>query len=379
MWTVLEIAIGLGTVFLVFSIVVSGINEWVAQLFARRGEYLRFGLQRLISDGAIYRRVLHHPLVGSLYRERAAQGKPPSYIDPNTFAMAIADVLLARARVSQPQDAAEHPALTIDALRAALRTPALAASPVAFSLGPIIDRAGDDLGAALQGIQTWFNSGMDRVSGWYKTRTRWMLLWIGLLLAALCNVDAIEIAATLNHSPALRESLVNTATGIVESGKVGNVTITDLRGRAPTQEEWQSVRPVLEGMRSASGTLPIGYECLGAAFAAPQTVARLTGDAAAANKEVTKEPAKDTAKDTAAQRTVWTECAKQMKSAVTSGSPANGLLKLVGWLLTAAAGTLGAGYWFGLLTKAINIRGTGPKPDTKPTGDTPPGDRTAGS
>jgi len=93
MWAVLDIAIGLVTVFLIFSIVVSGINEWVAQRFARRGEFLRLGLQRLINDGGIYRRVLHHPLVGSLYREQAAKGKPPSYIDPNTFAMALADVL----------------------------------------------------------------------------------------------------------------------------------------------------------------------------------------------------------------------------------------------------------------------------------------------
>ena len=46
-----------------------------------------------------------------------------------------------------------------------------------------------------------------------------------------------------------------------------------------------------------------------------------------------------------------------------------GPLKLLGWLLTAAAGTLGAGYWFGLLTKAINIRGTGPKPVAKSGND----------
>jgi hypothetical protein len=369
MWTVLDIAIGLLTVFLVFSIVVSGLNEWVANLFARRGEYLRLGLQRLINDGAIYRRVLHHPLVGSLYRERAARGKPPSYIDPNSFAMAIADVLLARARASQPDALAPHPQLTVDALRTALRTPALAGSPVAFSLGPILDRADKDLGAALKGIEAWFNSGMDRVSGWYKARTRFVLFWVGLVLAALCNIDAIEITATLNRSPALRDSLVNTATGIVETGKVGNVTIADLRDRAPTQDEWQSMRPVFESMRNASGTLPIGYECLGAAFAAPQTVAKLTGDASSANKEA----AKDTAKDTAAQRSVWTECAQQMTSAISSGSPANGLLKLLGWMLTAAAGAMGAGYWFGLLSKAINIRGTGPKPETKPPGDKPDG------
>ena len=348
MWAVLEIAIGLVTVFLIFSIVVSGVNEWVAQRFARRGEFLRLGLQRLIGDGAVYARVLHHPLVGSLYQERAAKGKPPSYIDANTFAMAIADVLLARARVSQPEGAAAHPALTIDALRKALQTPALAASPVAYSLGPIIDRAGNDLDAAMQGIQSWFNSGMDRVSGWYKARTRVLLFWVGLALAALCNVDAIEIAATLNRSPALRSSLVDTASGIVSSGKVGDVKIDELRDRAPTPAEWQSMRPVLEGLRSAPGSLPIGYECLGAAFALP-----------------------DDNKDAGVQRTVWTACLQQAQRAVASGSPANGVLKLLGWLLTAAAGTLGAGYWFGLLTKAINIRGTGPKPVAKSGTDNP--------
>jgi len=353
MWAVLDIAIGLVTVFLIFSIVVSGLNESAANLFARRGEYLREGLQRLIGDAAIYRRVLHHPLVGSLYRERAGQGKPPSYIDADTFAMAISDVLLARARVSQPKEQGEPKTLTIESLRDALRTPALAASPVASSLGPIIDRAGDDLGAAMQGIQSWFNSGMDRVSGWYKTRTRWLLFWIGLLLAALCNVDAIEIAATLNRSPALRSSIAETAAGIVESGKVGNVTIADLSERAPTQAEWQSMRPVLEGLRTGSATLPIGYQCLGAAFVAPEVAAKLAAGSSAS-------------KELANQRTAWTACAEQVKQAVTTGSAANGLMKLLGWLLTAAAGTMGAGYWFALLTKAVNIRGAGPKPEPKP-------------
>jgi hypothetical protein len=355
MWAVLDIAVGLITVFLIFSIVVSGINEWAANLFARRGEYLREGLQRLIGDAAIYRRVLHHPLVGSLYRERAAKGKPPSYIDPNTFAMAIADVLLARARVSQPDGHAPHPPLTIDTLREALRTPALAASPLACSLGPIVDRAGNDLSAAMQGIQAWFNGGMDRVSGWYKARTRMLLFWIGVLLAALCNIDAIEIAATLNRSPALRSSIVDTAAGIVETGKIGNVAITDLHDRAPTQAEWQSMRPVLEGLRTESGTLPIGYECLGVALAAPDVVAR-SGARSSASQEL------------AGQRTVWSACAEQVNGALSTGSLANGLLKVLGWLLTAAAGTLGAGYWFALLTRAINIRGAGPKPELKAPG-----------
>src|SRR5262249_50380746 len=102
MGTVFDVVIGLMTIFLLFSIVVSGVNEWVAQVSSRRGYYLRIGLQRLLNDEAVYRRVLHHPLIGSLYQKRAAQGKPPSYIDPANFAMAFADVVLARAGMGQP-------------------------------------------------------------------------------------------------------------------------------------------------------------------------------------------------------------------------------------------------------------------------------------
>jgi hypothetical protein len=355
MSAVLETVIGLITVFLVFSIVVSGINEWLAQRFARRGEFLRLGLQRLMSDRAIYDRLLHHPLIGSLYRERAAKGKPPSYIAPANFAMAITDVLLARARISQAERAGADPPLTIQTLRAALRTPALATSPVAMALTPIVDRAGEDLAAALQGIQSWFDAGMDRVSGWYKTRTRVLLFWLGLGLAALCNIDAIEITAALNASPALRGTLVQTATRIGETGKVGDVVISNLHGRPPTDAEWRSMKPVLEGLRGTAATLPIGYECLGAPFSLPSAAA----NAAANGSGETPQGA--------GPGSVWVACIEQARHAVTSGSRANGVLKLIGWILTAGAGTLGAGYWFGLLTKAINIRGTGPKPERKPS------------
>ncbi len=39
------------------------------------------------------------------------------------------------------------------------------------------------------------------------------------------------------------------------------------------------------------------------------------------------------------------------------------LLKLPGWTATAPAGTMGAGCWFGLLAKAVNIRGSAVKLD----------------
>ena len=37
---------------------------------------------------------------------------------------------------------------------------------------------------------------------------------------------------------------------------------------------------------------------------------------------------------------------------------------VVGWLITALAGMLGAPFWFDLLNKLINIRNAGPKPES---------------
>ena len=40
----------------------------------------------------------------------------------------------------------------------------------------------------------------------------------------------------------------------------------------------------------------------------------------------------------------------------------NAIIIIAGWLVTALALSLGAPFWFDLLTKFINIRGAGPKP-----------------
>jgi hypothetical protein len=165
--------------------------------------------------------------------------------------MAVADVFLMRARVHLAgADKAAEPQVSVDILRSSLQSPALVASPIADALRPILDRAGNNLELALQGIQAWFNAGMDRVSGWYKTRTRKMLFLVGLALAALCNVDAIEITATLNQSPALRSSLFDIAKSAATTGKVGNVDVGKLKTRPPTTTEWESLRPVFESLRS---------------------------------------------------------------------------------------------------------------------------------
>lgn len=338
MSALLDIAIGLVLTFLLFSIVVSGLNEWFAQAFARRGDFLRLGMQRLINDEAVYRRVLHHPLIGSLYRERAAKGKPPSYVEPANFALAVADVLLARAKPDSDSDGGSRP-LSIDALRDALRAPALANSPVSTALGPIFERANGNFDQALKGIEAWFGSSMERVGGWYKARTQKMLFLIGLVVAVACNVDTLQIFTALNRSPALRAAFVGAADSAVKTAKIGDVNLAELERREPTPAEWASLRPVFESLRATDGeALPIGYACLGLVFQAAAPKPDAAGPLRA--------------------------CQAELKASFDGRSFAAWFLKLVGWTLTALAGTLGAAYWFELLSKGINLRGSGtpPKP-----------------
>jgi hypothetical protein len=336
----LDVAIGLGVVFLLFSIAVSGINEWVAQASGRRGEFLRLGVMRLINDPAVFYRVLHHPLIGSLYRERAAQGKPPSYIEPKNFAVAIADVLIARAS-GAPSAHREPCTLNVAALQAAIRSPVLASSPVSTALAPILDRAQGDLEKALTDIEAWFNSGMDRVQGWYKGHANRALFVIGLVVAAAGNIDTIEIYHALNSSAPLRAAMTAAAQNMTRTGKVGDIAVQDSQGRTLTGEEIESLRRETGSILSAApSTWPIGYACL--------------------NAELQQSPATTTVPLNA---NTWKTCAQEFTTTAKTRSASAWLVKLAGWTLTAFAGTLGSTYWFQLLCKAIDIRGAGKKPD----------------
>lgn len=342
MSVLVDIAIGLIVVFIVFSIIVSGINEWFAQAFARRGHYLCLGMQRLISDDAVYRRVLHHPLIGALYRDAASHGgKPPSYVEPNNFALAVADILTSSVATDASGINQTAP-LTIEALRNAITAPAFADSPIRSALLPIVDRAQGDLEAALKGIEAWFSGGMDRVTGWYKARSQKMIFLIGLLLAALANVDTLEIYATLSRSPSLRAQFVKIGEEVVKTGRIGEVDINSFKDRAPSTEEWQSMRPVIEALRYNKERLPIGYSCMAVSLQLPEII----GKAASAQEDASP----------------WTACKDEFLEAANTRSLAAWFLKLLGWALTALAGALGAAYWFGTLTKVINLRGSGVRP-----------------
>ena len=75
----------------------------------------------------------------------------------------------------------------------------------------MITMAGNDAVKLQKSVEDWYNSGMDRVSGWYKYKTQWMLFAIGLVIAVAINADTIHIVKQLSQDSTLRASIVAAA------------------------------------------------------------------------------------------------------------------------------------------------------------------------
>jgi hypothetical protein len=66
-------------------------------------------------------------------------------------------------------------------------------------------------------IEVWFNESMDRVAGWYKRQVQTILFIIGIVIATMFNVDTIGIAGKLSTDKNARDKIVELA--IKESDK----------------------------------------------------------------------------------------------------------------------------------------------------------------
>jgi hypothetical protein len=72
------------------------------------------------------------------------------------------------------------------------------------ALTTLLESAGDDYEALLKATDTWFNRQMDRVSGWYRRQTQWILLAIAFVIAFGFGVDSIQIVTRLYGDAAVR-------------------------------------------------------------------------------------------------------------------------------------------------------------------------------
>ncbi len=191
---VLDVAIGLVFVYLLLALLCTTLNELVATVFKRRPHFLEKGLAQLLGKN-LANDLYAHPLVKSL----AVDGKRPSYIPKETFSIALRHVLAGEAKTLESFTTLEGASLARgnEDFRKAITALRLNAAEQEGSL---------DLE-----IQRWFESSMQRVSGWYKRRAQWWSLALAFALTLAFNADSLRIAQKLWTDPVLRTSVVQAA------------------------------------------------------------------------------------------------------------------------------------------------------------------------
>jgi len=234
--------------------------------------------------------------------------KPPSYIPARNFALALMDMAARGPETDALTSGATAAEVTVANIRANVAS--LGNPPVQRALLTALDAAEGSLDRARENVERWFDSGMDRVSGWYKRSTQWIVFTIGLAIAIGLNIDAIAVAEYLYRNDAARAA-------IVEHARIATADTAFLeRSYAQTMSDLQSL------------DLPIGWShvVFGMPWAARQERRVIDGR----------------------PRTVT----------VRNGFWDSIFSPLAGWLCTALAATLGAPFWFDLLNKVMVIRST---------------------
>ena len=309
---ILDVAIGLALIFLMLSLIASGVREAVEAIVKSRAVELERGIRSLLDDRdgtGMARALYQHPLVYSLYPgtyEPAAKrfrGRMlPDYIPARNFAVALLDMATRGPNVGVYAAQQTSPVLTIPALRASVQR--IPSTFVQRALLSAIDSAHGDIARVQTNVEAWYDSAMDRVSGQYKRRTQFWLFVIGLGTTLALNVNTITIADYLAHNEAARAALVRRAQEIRRDTLYQRLVADSATiDRATT-------RAVYEDLQSLK--LPIGWD-----RQLPMPPNSTGGDVALF-----------------------------------------AIRHVVGLLLTAFAIMLGAPFWFDLLNKFMVIRST---------------------
>lgn len=303
---VLEVGIGLTFFYLLFSVLCSAIQEWISGLLALRGENLHRGIANLLHDGEatdLCEQLYAHPLIQSLGKPRRAYTvlgeklRRPSYIPPKVFSSVLLDLLQDPAR---PKNLAQEFTSLIENLPND--------GPVGRDLKKILhvfaNDADDDLDQFRNQIEEWYSHCMDRVSGWYKRKAQAIIFVIASVITFAVNADTLIVVNTLWHDSALRTRI----TYLAESAAP---PVSNSQGKSAEPD------PALENAQTKIRQSALGLEQFPLGWnSEPLSASNPLG--------------------------------------VPSGS--DWLTKILGLLVTVFSVSLGAPFWFDLMSKLIRVR-----------------------
>lgn len=315
------------------------------------------------------------------------------------------DAILARLDAADRLTSPNGGVVTLQKIRDAVE--ALPPSAFKTTLHSLTDEAGTSLDEIKDNLAQWYNDTMDRVSGWYKRNTQVIVFVIALIVSFGLNADTIAITTRLLQDSALRDSAAASARAIIAKDQP---PATSSAGPAAGPPAGAPATPPVPANSTPPAAATKDATKSEPAKAAPE-IAKAATEPAKAAPEIAKataapakaagEPARtaDAPPTTAAasppheftdaeeadimkalnrlklplgwDETKWDSLAALIGQGKTQ-SVLPGLQMILGMLITALALTMGAPFWYDVLSKVVNVRSAGEKPeDSTRRGDTP--------
>ncbi|HBW56430.1 MAG TPA: hypothetical protein DEF27_00985 [Oscillatoriales bacterium UBA8482] len=321
----LNVAIGLFFIYLLLSLLISEIQEFLASsVFDWRAKNLYHSIQFILEDSAT-ELLYQYPLIKSWkdYKQQVnKQSIGPSYIPSTTFALALISVIIEKSGV-QP----EIDSLTIDDFILAINSEEIQQffHPDQIKLFKILaiktkNKAGDT--ANFESLETaisdWFQQSMTRASGVYKRQVKLITLAIGFIVAMGLNADTLNIANRLFQEPVLQENLSQSINIVLTNNlnsPLNNCLNSDINSTKDCQELTDNF---LYSYLLDFSSLPLG----------------------------------------------WGQSNLNQQFNLGRNMGIQLFKVILGWGLTAIAISMGSSFWFDLLNKLINVRNTGSKPQS---------------
>lgn len=210
------------------------------------------------------------------------------------------------------------------------------AQPLRDALLPLIDAAQGSFDRFQINVEDWFNGAMDRLSGWYKRRTSWIILMIALVVTVALNGDTFAIGNSLWHNEGQRTASIAAAQKLLTAstpipGQQSPPSTSANPSPTPTgvQLPDEDAKTIYDQIKTLQ--VPIGYT---------------------------------TTRPNSGSSVPWF---KSDWWTINFGTNAWGwVFKGAGWVITALALTLGAHFWFDALGNLMNLRYAGAPPQGKP-------------
>jgi hypothetical protein len=294
---ILDVAIGLTFVYLLFSLIVTAAQEVIESFIKLRAAHLAKGIQKLLGSEKT-KEFFEHALIKGLSPDAWFGNKPrkPSYIPAQTFSTTVLNM------IAKPDNSGET---TIQAIKEGINS--LKDENLKQVLTTLLQEGHGKVEKFEENLQSWFNSQMERVSGWYKRKVQLIMLVVAFMITIGMNADSLVLTKALSNDEALRASLVAQAQEIAKQPLV--------------REDQENIAILNEIKKEVTG---------------------LEGRIKAIQ-----------------------ELGLPLKFGWWSQRPDNFNLAeaIPGWLLTTLAISLGAPFWFDILSKIMSIRSTGKTPD----------------